>query len=112
MNTRWQPWLTPVPVIRDEIYDIPRAFMICWWNRIRPDLTLSDGKQKSKINPEGTLNSKSYRLGNTGYVQKIKLTAAERSCSLTVLSFGGVCHAQMKADVDTMRFSLQCPLQN
>ena len=74
MNTRWQPWLTPVPVIQDEIYDIPRAVMICWWNRIRPDLTLSDGEQKPKINPEGTLNFKAYRLGNTGYVQKIKLT--------------------------------------
>ena len=80
--------------------------MISWWNKIRPDLILPDEKLKSKINPEGTLNSRAYRLGNTGYVQKIKLTAKEKSSTLTVLTFEGVCHAQMKADVYKIRIIL------
>lgn len=91
MTTRWQPWQTPLP-------NIPRAVMVSWWNRIRPDLALPREKQKSKVpgrQPKlGNLSS-----GNTGCIQKIKLVVKEISPTLNALSFNGICHVQMKDDV-------------
>ena len=69
--------------------------MMDWWNRIRPDLLVSNTSDLRKIRSGGDVNERAWRLGNNGYVQKVRMVH-DHVDDVEYLRFTGCCHAQMK----------------
>ena len=88
-------WITDAFTIQDSIDDIPKSVLLDWWNAIRPDLLISSSNDLRKIRDSGDVNERAWRLGNTGYVQRVRMVE-DIVDGPDCLCFTGNCYGQQK----------------
>ena len=94
-SSHFVEWITVASTIQDFIDDIPKSVLLDWWNVIRPDLLISSSKDLTKIRDSGDVNERAWRLGNTGYVQRVRMVE-DVADGLDCLCFTGNCYGQQK----------------